>query len=188
MWQDSQNKEYWPKILAAKLNDVAIGNQKYLQYQGRFSNELCEGILLAEYIDDEFLQIISEAFSIDELELGYTNLCSSSEVNVLALNLKCLFSELGPGGKSSLANLLDVHNTTISKWLAGKQRPEKVKLKNISDYFGLNSVMNLTDVPIFLSMMPITEHEKKAWIINRIENIQRDSLNRLFPAFQKLLG
>jgi len=186
LWQEGHEKLYWAKILKVKLEKISI-DENDLYKESAYTNHFCEGLLLAEEIDDEHLQVLCRIFSIDEVELKYSNLLEGAKINILAQNLKNLCSGLGTGGKTQLSDTLEVHKTTLSRWLSGIQKPDSIKLKKISDFFGISYAERLTDYPFFLCVSPVTEFEKKAWMVSKIEHMHRESLNRLFPALEKLL-
>ncbi|MEZ9540314.1 helix-turn-helix domain-containing protein [Shewanella sp. 10N.286.51.B8] len=188
LWQAGIEKPYWKKSLKSKLNSIKASGFGSSLSQLDYSTEDCDDLLLRDNVSETDLRVVSQAFAIDESELKFSSLLKSSKTNVLAHNLKTLCSGLGPGGKTKLAESLGVHNTTLSRWLSGTITPDKIKLKNLSDFFGVDYDKLLNDHPYFLSINPVTEIEKRDWLKSRVDDIPRELLNRLYPALDKLLN
>lgn len=119
--------------------------------------------------------------------LRQESLAELGKVDILTENLRYLIHGVGKGGKQTLAARLGVHPTTVSAWLAAKQRPERKHQVAITRYFGLPPGTDLAADAIFLAPSPVAEKERKRWLRERVQELDVEALNRLFPAFEKLL-
>ena len=116
------------------------------------------------------------------------SLVERNKVEVFVENLQYLIHGVRKGGKQALATRLGVHATTVSAWLAGKQKPEKKHQVALVRYFGLPPGTDLSSDAVFLGLSPIAEIERKRWLRDRIQELDVDALNKLFPALEKLLS
>ena len=108
--------------------------------------------------------------------------------NVLHWNLQRLIRSLGPGGQTRLAQDLSIDPTTVSRWYRGKHRPTPTHLNRLRDRFGLPEGTDLRDEPLFASTDPVGEAEQKAWLHERIGQLDAVALRELFPALRRIMG
>lgn len=106
---------------------------------------------------------------------------------VLRANLRYLLAELPHGSKQVLAHELGVHGSTLSRWLQGGQRPSQKNMDAIKAYCQLPAGVDLRKDPLFLSLTPLSQQQQRAWLIQRIEQLDAETLHRLFPALERLL-
>lgn len=116
------------------------------------------------------------------------SLVERNKIDVFSENLKYLIHGVRKGGKQALAARLGVHQTTVSAWLSGKQRPEKKHQVAIVRYFGLPPGTDLASDATFLSPSPIAETERKRWLRECVQELDVEALSKLFPALEKLLS
>ncbi len=57
----------------------------------------------------------------------------------------------------------------------------------IKVYFGLPTAVDLETIPLFLELSPVGSYEQRAWLRQRIEELDDETLRVLFPALEKLL-
>lgn len=107
--------------------------------------------------------------------------------DILVENIRHLINGLPHGKKKEFAAKLGVDVTTVSRWIAGAQRPTKKKVEEIGRYFGLPRGTNLDSDAIFLWDEPISESQMKSWIAEQIQHVDGKTLREVFPALRRLL-
>lgn len=102
-------------------------------------------------------------------------------------NIHYLLDSLPRGKRKDLAKSLEVHELTISRWYAGTQTPSERHFEGLAKFFGIPPNMDIRTEPIFLSLEPMTDTERKKWLEERIKQLDTIMLNKLFPALERLL-
>lgn len=169
LWENEKNRSEWPgnlrKILGGDIEDM----ERILQGKVRLS--------------EEQMNRIAEYFSIEktDLQLG----CFLEKTNILKENLSFLLDECED--KRTAREKLNVHTTTVSKWLGGVQVPSFTHVKRIKSVFGIQDETDLKSEPLFLSMEPVSDLGKKKWIKKNIDALTTQELRELYPALRRLL-
>lgn len=167
MWREKVEREKWIVQLASWAN---------------CSLELAQSILERGELEIKEMNNICKNLHISEDELVYA--FENSGIDILSENLKYLVLR---GRQKDLAEAIGVHNTNISKWKSGKQRPERKNLEKLNHYFSLPESVDLASDPLFLSLHPVTPQQRRKWITERLEKISSRRLAELFPALECLL-
>jgi transcriptional regulator with XRE-family HTH domain len=173
LWRAEVQRDRWAVELAARVR-IDVSRAKDLLNQRKPS-------------PDEQRRI-AEVFATDESELVHARLAEHVEGGILNRNLNYLASQLVRGEKKELANAIGIHPTTLSDWLSGKREPQQTNLEGFARYFGISANVDLRTIPIFLSMLPVGDLERKVWLRERIKQMDTNTLAELFPALQRLLG
>jgi hypothetical protein len=129
---------------------------------------------------------IAGAVGIPTEDLQFMRLRHLDGVDTLTENLRYLIDSLNYGQKKMLAQHFQVHPNTVYRWGKG-DHPAKTHLNKLCRYFGLPGT-DLTTEPIFLSPSPISVVDQKAWLQERIRELDNSRLQTLFPALEILLG
>ena len=119
--------------------------------------------------------------------LRSNNILARDNVDVLSENVRFMINGLERRQKRAFALDIGVHPTTISKWLAGKIRPENPSQTAICRYFGFKAGVDLKVDPLFLSYSPVTITQRKRWLHEKIDGMTSKDLGDLFLALEKLL-
>jgi transcriptional regulator with XRE-family HTH domain len=182
------------------LTDLAR-NLRYLLWRkgiprekwvNRFSNWLnCDtqrsrALLTGTPLTPQELDRLAEDLGCAEEELQFGN--PLAEVSVLQENLKYLMEATKRGQKKELADYLGIRPGSLSRWLSGKQQPNRKHLQKIQSFFGLPSHFDLAQDPLFLSLSPLSAVEQREWLHQRIDLLDVETLRQLFPALERLLG
>jgi transcriptional regulator with XRE-family HTH domain len=133
-------------------------------------------------------QSVAEALHMSVEELLSARLLESDQVDILQENMRYLIGELGWGGPRRLSEALGISPSTVSQWGDGKHRPSAKRLGQICDFFGIARPTDLTERPLFLELEPTTLKNRKEWLKERIDALQPELLQELFPALRRLLG
>jgi transcriptional regulator with XRE-family HTH domain len=131
---------------------------------------------------------IASRFQVEPEDLLYADLLGSAKVNVVRANLKMLMKDFGSGQKKLLAQRLKVHPGTISRWLGGTQAPDRKTLQYLASHFELKAGTDLATEPLFLSPHPVSDSERREWLLRKTREIDSASLSELFPALVRMLG
>lgn len=141
-------------------------------------------LLRGDLPDQKELRRIAERMGLTAEVLQSGNL--TERVQILTENLRYLLDAPKRGGKKVLAEELDVQQASISRWLRGG-RPEPRHQVAIKKYFGLPASVDLETDPLFLELSPVGGYEQRAWLRQRVDELDDETLRVLFPALERLL-
>ena len=147
--------------------------------------ERARALLRGEMPKPEEVAALSAASGVGEPELAYGRLVEGRDI--LLENLRHLFQDAERGAKAEIALKVGVHATTISEWLAGRQRPTGSHLNLLAKAFGLGDGEELASEPLFLSLDPVALQQRRTWLRNQINALDDRTLAELFPALKRLL-
>ncbi len=183
LWKDGATPDQWPKHLRARL----VRSLGSYYWSGPSGDIALRRLLAGAQLDDQEIEDVARSFEISEEELRSADFLQDAGTDVLHENLRQLVGSLEHGGKKRLALELGLDPTTISRWLAAKNRPPSPTLRHLVHYFGLPTGTDLTTEPIFLSPDPLSIVERKEWLRDRIDAMDADDLREIYPALQRLL-
>jgi hypothetical protein len=177
LWRDRRvpGKE-WAAELASILNcDLDRANE--LLRHGQLSQD--ELLTLSDFAG------VTEGDFLNAPFLG-------DRVEVLQKNVEYLFKSEGRGGQKKFAESINVSPINVSRWRSAKTSVKTSispkHLVQIKEHFSLPLNIDLTKHPIFLSLMPYGDQFRREWLKEKIQQVDRETLQMLFPAFEKLLG
>jgi len=147
--------------------------------------ERARALLRGEQARPGELAALSAASGVAEPELAYGRLVEGRDI--LLENLRHVFQDAEHGAKSQLALRIGVHPATISAWLSGRQRPRGSQLERLARELGLLDGAELETKPLFLSLDPVASQQRRAWLRERINELDDRTLAELFPALKRLL-
>lgn len=135
---------------------------------------------------DTELYSLGEILRVDPSELSYQDLFSyDSSIDILRENLKRLLDDGHHGRKRELANKLGIDPITLSRWLAGTQKPRLGIIKKIISEFHIPSEIDLARDPLFIRFEPIGIYEQRIWLHQRIEKLDGETLSALHKLLEK---
>jgi len=178
LWNRDIPKVNWARWLMAR---VAWDEPKARQF---LAGQLGDDQLTTHELSDLSSEL---GLPVDGSELRFEDLAGAQD-SLLQDNLNYLFAGLEHGKKKDLAQKLGVSPTTISRWLSGKFEPRESMLNQLVLYFGLSAETDLRRTPVFLSMEPVTQIERRAWLLRQIKGMGQRQLNELYPALRLMLG
>lgn len=147
--------------------------------------ERARALLRGETPRPEEVTALSDASGVAEPELAYGRLVEGRDI--LLENLRYLFQDVEHGAKTRLALQVGVHPSTISAWLAGRQRPRGPQLDRLARAMGLIEGAELETKPLFLSLDPVATQQRRAWLHEQVDGLDDRVLGELFPALKRLL-
>lgn len=172
LWRDGIKQEDWGKHLA----DWA-----------KCSEARAEDLLNGKTLQSEEQRRIAERAKVREEQIQNERFLGD-HVDVLQQNILFLTDKTVTGFAAIvIANKINVSPGTISRWRKNKQAPEDTQLLKLCLFYGFPPTINLRDDAIFLSMSPIGDLKRRAWLQERIKQIDAETLNALYPALEKLL-
>jgi transcriptional regulator with XRE-family HTH domain len=175
LWQRQISRSDWVHHLANKLPP---------HWGAR--NVAC--LLNSRELGNLDIRDVAIALEVEEEQIRWEDLLSSSSIDVLKENLSYLLDSLEHGGKKKVAADLGIDPTTISRWLSGAITPQSSTLKRLSNYFGLPAETDLSKAAVFLSVEPVSLPERRRWLNQQIEALSANELRELYPALQRILG
>jgi transcriptional regulator with XRE-family HTH domain len=129
---------------------------------------------------------IARITEVSEEDLRLTRLLTAEEI--LRGNVQYLLNSLERGKQKTLARYTGASEVTVSRWHTGAQLPTKGEyLDGLRRYFGLPADIDLKDEPLFLSLSPIGDKQRREWLCAQIHQLRPETLRRLFPALERLL-
>lgn len=171
LWKAKPRPESWGTVLAEWIGISESRAGQLLNAAQPTMKELSE---LAEVTHQEAESILYGELFADE--------------EILRNNLSRLIEGLGHGGQRELAARVNVDQSTISRWKAGKQQLHKKHLDELRRFFQLPESVDLTRDPIFLSLDPLGVGALRKWALEKLEAMPGEELVQLYPAMKKLLG
>lgn len=173
LWKEGADRKDWPSQLA-----------KWLGCPLRRAEDLLEGE--GEDLTPKEIKALEKAtgHALEELS---GDLLEKYGGDILVENIRYLINGLPHGQKKEFAAKLGIDVTTVSRWIAGAQRPTKKKSELIGKYFGLPAGTDLHSEAIFLWTEPISESQMKSWITENIQKADGKTLKEIFPALRRML-
>lgn len=171
LWRDGVQPEIWETTLA-----------KWVGCSEFRANQLLNAAQPAV----EELSAIADVTQQEVETILYGELFTDEEI--LRNNLSRLIAGLGHGGQRELAARVEVDQSTISRWKAGKQQLNKRHLDELRRFFQLPESVDLTRDPIFLSLDPLGVGALRKWVMEKLEAMPGEELVNLYPAMKKLLS
>jgi hypothetical protein len=109
-------------------------------------------------------------------------------VNILRENLAFLTDKRLGKKLVDIEKETGISRISLHRWKSGKHEPkDSDKLLRLVLYFGLDPLADLKADPIFLEMEPIGGLMRKQWLQKKIDKLENQTLNELYPALQRLL-
>lgn len=184
-WQQTANREDWPDLLVKWLQGGAPKPGAEL----RAMRLIAEAFLLGESdLDYQHAEAVAQSLHRDIQELMFENWPAAEPGLILRQNIRRLLGNSGTETKGELAKRLGVSAATLSRWTGGHQEPDTRARRAIVSLFGLRSIEDLEQVPLFLAYVPVTHAERVAWIQSRVADMSWRELDELFPALRRLCG
>lgn len=183
--------------------DVFSVNLRYLLWRGGYSHDkwvstvaewlVCPparafGLLKNSQPDQTEADELADRLGVTSEDLRFNKLVNELGDDLIQENLQYLVSGVEHGDKKQIARQVGAHATSLSRWLSGTHRPDKRSRAMLAQYFGLTSEVELSQDPLFLSLVPISEGHRKKWLVAALDALDQKTLNELFPAFYKLLS
>jgi transcriptional regulator with XRE-family HTH domain len=173
LWKEGSDRKGWPSKLAKWLGSSLQRAEDLLEGEG--------GDLTPK--EKKALEKVT-GFAPEDLS---GDLLDKQSEDILAENIRHLINGLPHGKKKEFAANLGVDVTTVSRWIAGAQRPTKTKLGRIARYFSTPSGTDLAVDPVFLSMEPVNESQMKDRLHESIDRLDAETLRTIYPALARLL-
>jgi hypothetical protein len=130
---------------------------------------------------------IAHAVGVDEADLQCVRWLAMAGIDIPLENLRYLLDSIQHGNKGPLATSLGIHPTTFASWYRGRHKPSKAHLDSLRSSYGLDPSIDFATAPLFLADIPQSDHARKEWLHEHIEQLDADRLRALFPALQRLL-
>lgn len=185
-WREQPNdRDRWPVLLMRWLQ----GPGDAAETSAAPTLEDAEAVLAGQRsLSREETLLIAQALDRATDDLMFENWPHATPGLVLRENVKRLLGDNGPGNKGKTAKSLGVSQQTMSRWLHRGQAPDTKAKRAIVAMFGLRSVEELEQSPLFLSYLPVTHVERLAWLSEQLRSMPPAKLRSLFPSLQRILS
>jgi len=110
------------------------------------------------------------------------------ESSIFRENLRYLVNSIPHGQKETVAKSIRITPPQFSRWANGEIKPHKKNLKLLLRRHGFDSDLDLTTVPLFLAMEPLSGFDQRQWVTNRLKALPAAELALIYPALRKLLS
>ncbi len=170
-WKEEPDPTKWASLLRKKAS---------------FSEKRASAVIAGEKLTDAERASLAEAFNVEIEVMITTALFGLSEKEIRMENIKYLFRELPQGNQKKIAQILEIREETVSRWVTGKNPPSTTNARRLLEAIGIDPSADVNQVPFFLSLSPMGQLAQKRWLIERIEKISPVELSKLFPALEKI--
>ncbi len=144
------------------------------------------GLLQGADAKPEEIRLLSELFKIEQEELVSVPLYTRDS-SVFRENLSYLLSSIPHGQKETVAKAIGITAPQFSRWSNGEIQPRKKNLRLLLKLHGIDPDLDLTTVPLFLALDPLSGFDQRQWIANRVQDLPAAEIARIYPALRKLL-
>lgn len=108
------------------------------------------------------------------------------EEKIFRKNLNYIFDILARGKQRELARFLGVHESTITNWKSGIQKPSKDQCDRILYHLKLDEDIDLRKD---LLVLPILPSEQREWVMKKVQQLEDKEISKVFPRLvQALVG
>ena len=175
MREREQNPDYWAERLA-KLTRNGIDKMK------------AHALLTGAKPQPEEIDILVEMLGFEREELLSVPLYTRN-APLLVQNLCYLVDGIPHGHGRIAAEKIGIKESQRSRWKkwSGSSPPHPTNLKNLLKFHGLDPDLDLTRVPIFLSMEPLGGYAQKKWVADQLHEMPPSEVSEIYPALKKLL-
>ena len=171
--QGCQDPSQW----AVELNKLT---RTYLDFNRAY------GLLAGVDAKPDEIRMLSEIFKVEPEELVTVPLYSR-DGSVFQLNLAYLIESIPHGQKDKVAKSIGVTAPQFSRWANGEIKPRKKNLRLLLKMHGIDPDLDLTTVPLFLSMEPLSGFQQRAWVTSRVQDLPAAEIAKIYPALRKIL-
>lgn len=174
LWQHRVPQDRWADHLASWAGTGRERATELLEGQGPTESELLS---------------IAAAASEDSAELVDVDLLRRDRVDLLRQNIVHLLSTMDPRSRRRLAGTIGVNQSTVHRWAKGERKPrDREDVRRLHSALGLPAAADLTKDALFLETIPADVARRRDWLKLRVDQLDAQTLNELFPAFRRLLG
>jgi hypothetical protein len=129
---------------------------------------------------------IAEVSGRDDEELLSVPLFGGKD-DVFRENLRYLLNALPQGSAKDAAQTLKVSASQLSRWKTGTGTPRPANVRNLLRFHGIDPDIDLSSVPLFLSMEPVGGFAQKQWVMCRLQEMPSDEVAKIFPALRRMV-
>lgn len=144
------------------------------------------GLLMGADPNPDETQMLAEQFRLDPEELVTVPLYTR-DATILQLNIRYLVDAIPHGQKDKMAKAIGVTPPQISRWASGEIKPHKRNIGQLLKLHGIDQDIDLTSIPLFLSLEPLSGFDQRYWVANRVQDLPAAEIAKIYPALRKLL-
>jgi transcriptional regulator with XRE-family HTH domain len=132
------------------------------------------------------IRMLAGQFQLEPEELVAIPLYTR-EASILELNIRYLVDVIPHGQKDKIAKTIGITPPQISRWSSGEMKPHKKNLRQLLKLHGIDPDLDLTIVPLFLALDPLSGFAQRSWIASRVQDLPASEIAKIYPALRKLL-
>lgn len=134
----------------------------------------------------EEIRMLAEVFKVEPEELVSVPLYTRDS-SVFRENVRYLVESIPHGQKETVAKAIGITAPQFSRWASGEIKPRKANLRKLLKLHGIDQDLDLENVPLFLSMEPLSGFDQRRWVANRVQDLPAAEIAKIYPALRKLL-
>ncbi|MEZ5325777.1 MAG: helix-turn-helix transcriptional regulator [Verrucomicrobiales bacterium] len=166
MQQKTTNPDEWPRHLVTLMRNFVKKNR-------------ATALLLGAGPTSDEVAAIVDMTGIDRETLIGVPLYTQAE-SLMAQNLRFLRAQLPKGQAEKAAREIGITPSQLSRWGSGIDRPRRSNVRKLLKFHGIDQDIDLTDVPLFLTMDSISGHAKKQWAAMRLQEMPASRWRKFF--------
>lgn len=132
------------------------------------------------------IRVLAEVFKVEPEELVSVPLYTRDR-SMFMENLSYLVDSIPHGQKETVAKAIGITAPQFSRWANGEIKPRKTNLRQLLKLHGIDPDLDLTKVPLFLAMEPLSGFAQRQWVANRVQDLPASEIAKIYPALRKLL-
>lgn len=146
------------------------------------------GLLLGAEAEADELGVFQDVTGHDLEELVSAPLYSR-DLPLFARNLRHLVEAIPYGQAKVAATRIGITDGQLSRWKkwGDQKKPHSINLRKLLKFHGMDPDLDLEEVPIFLSMEPLSGYAQKEWVSSRVQEMPASEVAKIYPALKKLL-
>jgi|GEM_PF-1083438 len=110
------------------------------------------------------------------------------EQSLLGQNIRHLVEAIPHGQGKEAAGKIGITEGQLSRWKKWKEerKPHRTNLRKLLKFHGMDPDIDLEEVPVFLSMEPLSGYAQKEWVSTKVNEMPASEVAKIYPALKKL--
>lgn len=108
---------------------------------------------------------------------------------LFAQNLRHLVESIPHGQGRQAAAKIGITESQLSRWRkwGDERKPHRTNVRNLLKFHGMDPDLDLDDVPVFLSMEPLSGYAQKEWLTSRVREMPASEISKIYSALKRML-
>lgn len=111
------------------------------------------------------------------------------ECPLFAQNLRHLVETIPHGQGRDAAEKIGITESQLSRWRkwGDDRKPHPSNVRRLLKFHGMDPDLDLEEVPVFLSMEPLSGYAQKEWLASRVQEMPASEIAKIYPALKRML-